>query len=70
MISPFSQENSFEIILKFGKYEEKIENDSLEYATTGILAELSANGILKYQLFDEHSSSLKEVAFAARFWPS
>lgn len=64
MISPFSQENSFEIILKFGKYEEKIENDSLEYATTGISAELSSNGVLKYQLFDEHSSVSKEVSLA------
>jgi len=65
MISPFSQENSFEIILKFGTYQEKIENDSLEYATTGISAELSSDGILKYQLFDEHSSLPNEVALRA-----
>ena len=65
MISPFSQENSFEIILKFGTYQEKIENDSLEYATTGISAELSSNGTLKYQLFDEHSSLPNEVALEA-----
>ena len=64
MISPFSQENSFEIILKFGNHEEKIENDSLEYATTGISAELSSNGILTYQLFDEHSSLSREVTLA------
>lgn len=64
MISPFSQENSFEIILKFGEYAEKIENDSLEYATTGITAELSSDGILQYQLFDEHASLSKEVLLA------
>lgn len=54
MISPFAQEqNDFNIFLKFDNYEEKIVNDSFEYATTGISAFLSAEGELNYTIFDE-----------------
>ena len=54
MISPFAQEqDDFCIILKFGDHSEKIINDSLEYATTGINAKLSGDGALTYQLFDD-----------------
>lgn len=58
MISPFAHEqNDFNIILKFGDYKEKIVNDSLEYATTGIHATLSCDGKLDYSIFDESFSS-------------
>lgn len=54
MISPFAQEqNDFNIFLKFDNYEEKIVNDSFEYATTGISAFLSAEGEMNYTIFDE-----------------
>lgn len=63
MISPFAQEqNDFHIYLKFDSYIERIVNDSLDYATTGIHAELNALGELKYTLFDEgyqHSNILE-----------
>lgn len=65
MISPFSQEqDDFSIILKFGDYQEKIENDSLEYATTGINATLSVDGNLQYTLYDESMSSNKMLSVA------
>lgn len=55
MISPFAQEqNDFNIFMKFGDFQEKIVNDSLEYAKTGIKAELSSNGLLTYTIFDEN----------------
>ena len=58
MISPFAHEqNDFNIILKFGDHKEKIVNDSLEYATTGIHATLSCDGKLDYSIFDESFSS-------------
>lgn len=58
MISPFAHEqNDFSIILKFGDHKEKIVNDSLEYATTGIHATLSCDGKLDYSIFDESFSS-------------
>lgn len=54
MISPFAQEqNDFNIFMKFNNYEEKIVNDSFEYATTGINASLSQAGDLIYTIFDE-----------------
>ncbi len=54
MISPFAQEqNDFNIFLKFNDYQEKIVNDSFEYATTGICANLSSKGNLDYTIFDE-----------------
>lgn len=45
------------IMLKFGDHKEKIVNDSLEYATTGIHATLSCDGKLDYSIFDESFSS-------------
>lgn len=54
MISPFAQEQKdFNIFMKFGDYQEKIVNDSFEYATTGINADLSGDGLLTYTIFDE-----------------
>ena len=64
MISPFAQEqNDFNIFLEFDDYKEKIVNDSFEYATTGIHARLSINGMLEYEIFDEryNYSSCLEV---------
>jgi signal transduction histidine kinase len=55
MISPFVQEQSdFNIYLKFDNYQEKIINDSFEYATTEISASLSNNGNLTYTISDDN----------------
>lgn len=63
MVSPFSQEqDDFSIILKFGNYSEKVTNDSLEYATTGINAKLSAAGNLNYTIFDENSTTSNSIS--------
>lgn len=62
MISPFAQEqNDFNIFLKFDNYEEKIVNDSFEYATTGINVFLSAEGQMDYSIFDESYSQSKSL---------
>jgi nitrogen-specific signal transduction histidine kinase len=54
MISPFAQEqNDFNIFLKFKNYQEKIINDSFDYARTGINASVTSKGDLKYTIFDE-----------------
>lgn len=66
MISPFAQEqNDFNIYLKFGKYQERILNDSLDYATTGIHAKLAAGGELDYTLFDERYQVTKSLVVPA-----
>ena len=62
MISPFAQEqNDFNIFLKFNDYQEKIVNDSFEYATTGIRANLSSKGNLDYTIFDESYEQHKNL---------
>lgn len=62
MISPFAQEqNDFNIFLKFNDYQEKIVNDSFEYATTGIRAHLSSKGNLDYTIFDESYEQHKNL---------
>lgn len=62
MISPFAHEQSdFNILLKFGDHREKIINDSLEYATTGIHATLSCDGKLDYSIFDDSFSSSNTI---------
>ncbi|MCI9442001.1 MAG: hypothetical protein HFH15_12370 [Ruminococcus sp.] len=69
MISPFAQEkNDFNIFIKFDDYQEKIVNDSFEYATTGIDANLLSSGLLEYTIFDEgyektHSLQVKNPSF-------
>ena len=62
MLSPFSQEqNDFNIFLKFNNYQEKIVNDSFEYATTGISANLSFDGDFDYTIFDENYEQHKNL---------
>lgn len=69
MISPFAQEkNDFNIFIKIDDYQEKIVNDSFEYATTGIDANLSSSGLLAYTIFDEdykktHSLQVQNPSF-------
>lgn len=54
MLSPFTQEqDNFNIFLKFGDYEEKVINDSFEYATTGISATIDKSGKLRYTIYDD-----------------
>jgi hypothetical protein len=55
MLSPFSQEKDFfNIFLKFnGEHTEKIVNDSFDYANTGINMQLTKNGKMTYEIFDD-----------------
>ena len=62
MVSPFSQEqDDFSIYMKFDKHEERIVNDSFEYATTGITASMNKNGELEYTIFDESFQSTMRI---------
>lgn len=53
LISPFSQEKEkFLIYLNYNNREsERIVNDSFEYATTGIEAEIDVSGAMRYKIF-------------------
>ena len=63
LVSPFSQEqNNFRIYLDYGdNQQERIVNDSFEYATTGIEVELDSNGLMAYEIF----SSLESIKRAS-----
>lgn len=67
LVSPFSQEqNNFQIYLDYGNnYQERIVNDSFEYATTGIEAELTSNGTMEYEIFSALESIRKTIQIAS-----
>ncbi|MDR0863586.1 MAG: ATP-binding protein [Candidatus Symbiothrix sp.] len=54
MLSPFSQEKEkFNIFLNFDdKYQQKIENDSFEYANTEIISTIDKSGKFEYTIVD------------------
>ena len=58
LVTPNLEKNDFNIFLKFDNYEEKIVNDSFEYATTGISAFLSAEVNLVYFIYRWVSASV------------
>lgn len=62
LVSPFSQEqNNFQIYLDYGNnHQERIVNDSFEYATTGIEVELASSGAMDYEIFST-LESIKET---------
>lgn len=63
MISPFAQEQErFQIYLEYSKNDiERIVNDSFEYATTGIIANIDQYGLMKYEIYTALESECKEI---------
>ena len=67
LVSPFSQEqDKFKIYLKYNEKEkEQIINDSFDFATMGIEAKLSENGMFHYTIF----SSLESIPHIMNLTP-
>ena len=63
LISPFAQEQErFQIYLEYSKNDiERIVNDSFEYATTGIIANIDQYGLVKYEIYTALESECKEI---------
>ena len=63
LISPFAQEQErFQIYLEYSKNDiERIVNDSFEYATTGIIANIDQYGLMKYEIYTALESECKEI---------
>ena len=62
LVSPFSQEqDNFKIYLQFENFMERIINDSFEYATTGIETSIDANGLMRYEIYTDLESVVKEI---------
>ena len=66
LISPFAQEQErFQIYLEYSENDiERIVNDSFEYATTGITANIDKYGFMEYNIYTALESERKEIKLA------